>query len=224
MNFTQVTNEDFLKTIFADAPEGAVPAVCAFKHWGKANWKASPVNGTGIPLSVQPDSNSFFSIGTVRNEQPFRRRKDSFVALHCLMLDDIRPEDMPVQPTMLLETSEDNFQAVLNIEAITDYVLADKLYRALIKNGYITVDNGGCNVVRYARLPEGTNTKPKNGENGFRHIVHEWNPDVIYSVDDIIEMFDLNMHEVPEKVDVTYDIEPDDDPYYQKLKELGMTA
>jgi len=119
------------------------------------------------------------------------RRKDRFIALISVMLDDVNPDTLPVKPTWVVETSPNNFQCwfILTVP-ISDIAEADAFYQA-IRNAAGS-DPGGTNVVRYGRSGNGSNTKKKH----VKALGHPWEcreermgPE--YSKEELSEAFEL---------------------------------
>ena len=128
-------------------------------------------------------------------------------------------------PSWLLETSDRNFQAGYLLKGpITDVDLADRLISALADKEL--TDKGAQSVTRYVRLPVGRNTKPKCGPGGFPNVLHEWHPDRVYTVDQLIEAFGLNLHAVAEKQRQIGPVLPLEqtaaDPYLRALEAEGL--
>jgi hypothetical protein len=138
---------------------------------------------------LSPQANNYCAVAgfTADEKGRYRRRKDQFAGLYTLMIDDIGTKvDMSrvppsVVPTMVLETSPGNYQAVFRLrEPIRDFLLADALIRGLTQ----TITGGGpdpgmLGVTRVFRLPQGINGKLKYTRDGqpFQCRLAGWFPD-----------------------------------------------
>jgi hypothetical protein len=111
------------------------------------------------------------------------RKTSNVVRYHFLMLDDIgtKATPPPVEPTAKIETSTDNFQYDYALIPGEDF----KRYEALIEycheQGWGDGGAGGC--YRICRIPGSANIKP--GRDNFKSRVTEWNPDKVWTLDDL---------------------------------------
>ncbi len=209
-------NAWFIAHMFHDRPHGSAPLVCGFRgdpNGKHANWSArNPFTGRTPTLFKRDTFNayvvvsSFFKTELVDKKtgemfKGYARRKNCFAALHFLMLDDLGTgkgaklsmDKLVLPPTYLIETSPDNYQAMLKLkEPITDFNTADKLIRAMIEQGLAAEDDPGMSgVTRYCRLPVGINGKKKYG--GWQVNFETCEPDVEYTLDEITEAFNLDL-------------------------------
>ena len=97
---------------------------------------------------------TYVNVSTVRaprNEEPWRRKKTDCVAAFLLVLDDIgtkvNPDDISVEPTYKLETSEGNFQWGYLLVPNEDLPRFEALVTALAKKGLTDPGAEGCNRV-----------------------------------------------------------------------------
>lgn len=133
---------------------------------------------------------------TANGKGEFRRKKEQFHALHAVMLDDlgtkIPMERLTLPPSWLIETSAGNYQAGYILQTpINDPKLATRLVNAIIDVGLCDKGANGP-TTRMARLPFGV-----NGKNipPFTCKLKQWNPELRYSVDDLLRKLELNMSE-----------------------------
>lgn len=139
---------------------------------------------------------SSFSCDTQRPHQFIKRRKENFVALHAVMIDDIgtkvSKDLVKLPPTALVETSPDNFQAWYFLkEPITDMATADWLIKRMVAQGLAAEsDPGMLGVSRYGRLPAGINGKKKYPTE-FRVNLVAANYSLTYSVKEIEDAYGL---------------------------------
>lgn len=137
--------------------------------------------------SVNPQHNTYFCVSSFTGT---RRRKSEFVALHCLVIDDVGTKVEPatvveqlgnILPTWELETSPGNFQwGYLFDEPLKSFARAERLINATVDAVAGGEDPGMKSVSRYVRLPEGRNWKAKH--EGFKHRM-KWDSDGFVSVE-----------------------------------------
>ena len=167
-----ITNEEWVSFLFSDLPEGATPWALSFYDSPKIhrNWFGAAI-AVGQKLAAESNgpwmsgfseaSNNYLSVASVRGA----RRKENFAALHALMVDDVGTkvdqQRLVLPPALKLETSPGNQQWWYALEVpVTDPVIAD-----LLIVGAITAlvgsneDPGMGSIVRYGRMPIGSNTK-----------------------------------------------------------------
>lgn len=125
-----------------------------------------------------------------------KRRKENFHALHAVMIDDIgtkvSSELVKLPPTVLVETSPDNFQAWYFLsEPITDINTADWLIKRMVAQGLAAEsDPGMLGVSRYGRLPLGINGKKKYPTDFRVSLIHA-DYSLRYSVEEIERAYGL---------------------------------
>lgn len=157
----EVSNAEFLTSIFGELPDDAYVAFCGFpgdpkerKSWPHELWAGDEIAG---------GRNTYFSIAAIKADADGKiaRKKANYAGLYCVMLDDIGTKvtgDLRVDPSWVLETSPGNHQVGYIFESPVAYAEADSLMKAL-KSASMITDTGGQNVVRWARLPVGLNGK-----------------------------------------------------------------
>ena len=196
-----ICNANFLRALFGAVVAESRPLLVSFEGhpakvpaaaWSGQAWAGGPRDGTDLAAA----HNNYFSLATFRPDDAgqFRRRKDSFVALHAVMLDDVGtkvPMDrLTLPPTWLLETSPGNHQAgyLLN-KPLGDGGTADRLMKAIIEAGLCDPGAGGPRA-RLARLPVGVNGKLKSR---FACRLQQWVPDRRYSVEQLVAGLQIEM-------------------------------
>ena len=141
---TSVSNSDFLQALFGAAPDDHRPILVSFagnpSQTANSSWFGYPWPGEDPGLSF--GANNYFSLAVFRPDDAgqYRRRKDQFVALHAIMLDDlggkVPMERLTLPPSWLLETSPGNHQAGYLLSApLSDGLLADRLVNAIVAAG-----------------------------------------------------------------------------------------
>ncbi len=202
-----MTNFDFIKLMFANAPAGALPRVAAFalppKEATRFDWTGWPVRrDRDVPRG---DRNTYIAVSTflAGPDGKHRRRKDNFAAMHCVMIDDIGTKiaerDVVLPATVRIETSPGNYQDWLRLDPpIIDRSLGERLVDRMIAAG-LTADGkdpGMAGVTRYGRLPEGFNNKARP-TGPWRHHVVEVRVDHAYKVDEIADAYGLDLAPPP---------------------------
>lgn len=193
-----VSNDEFLRTLFAGLTGDIASLVTSFKGnpatvakgaWQSRRWQ----DGTTV---LPAEANNYFALAAFRPDDAgeYRRKKDNFVALHVIMLDDIGGkvpmERVTLPPTWLLETSPGNHQAgYLLTEPLTDGLLADRLMNAIVAAGLCDPGANGPRA-RLARLPVAVNGKHTPP---FACRMVTWSPDLRYSVADLVAGLQLEM-------------------------------
>jgi hypothetical protein len=185
---------------------------------------------------IDKESNNFIAISTFyRNEEVqrgqrvmrYRRRKENFAACHLIMIDDVgtkmQPWQIPLEPSYKLETSPGNYQYGYLLAAPgLDGDLVARVVDAMVAQS-LTADGkdpGMKGVTRYGRLPVGWNTKAKYVERlgaPFVHQLEEWHPDRRFTLQEIIEAFELDLDRVKGKASAQTD-----DPILKALESRGL--
>lgn len=168
-------------------------------------WRAKVLNN---PDAVDSDANLYVCVSAMKRNQhgEFRRRKENFAGGLCLMIDDLgtglgAKQPMStierLQPTALIETSPDNYQAIYMFDRLeTDMLKFEALIRAFVHNCLLTAANSGMEGVnRVFRPPAGINGKGKYKKEGqvWRVRLAEWHPENRYSIDRIAAAFGLSL-------------------------------
>lgn len=216
------TNAEFLDAIFArsDAPVREVADALGSGHQSDAGHGGvfissvygDPSTGNfGYSDDTYEDRNNYFCVSRVRDR---RRLVENFVALHCLVVDDVGPKVDPDlilgafgPPTWITETSPNNYQWGYKLDQpVTDVAVANGMIEALCRFTKIG-DMAGVN--RLVRLPVGMNLK-SSLPTPFKTRMTEWNPDREVST---LVMLSL-LGAVPEPPEVFTDpyLPPDRDP------------
>jgi hypothetical protein len=188
-----ISNDEFLTAIFGARAGDAYVNIKAGDpnapgtSWAGQQWKTVSASQRAIMAGV----NTFFTISLFSGAY---RRKEDFDECRVIMFDDVgtkldldKAEMFLPEPSYKLETSPGNFQwGYILAPAETDPARVTALQEAIIKllsrDGK---DPGMMGVTRIVRLPEGTNLKPKYGAGGFRHVLHTWNSELMFTTDDL---------------------------------------
>ena len=186
----------FVNALFDNLPKGAHPVVCGFTNDPKNAGQWHPiVLSSKFPKPLNKAMNLYVGVSSVYNLSEKKGYSASgAAALHFMMIDDVtsaKKGTLPLDPTYIIESSPNNYQYIYKlINPVTDRVYATRLCNALAdKAGGDTSSKG---MVRWARMPYGTNTKSKYNKprTKLKDQSLSW---VSYSVEDIIEAFDLKV-------------------------------
>lgn len=237
----ETDNTAFMGAVFSDLAGGTLPVVVGFRGnpnkvpnrcWSGSAWR----DGETVFSS---DQNLYFSLAAYHaNEKgEYRRQKKHFVALYAVMLDDIGGkiprELLTLPPSWLLETSPGNYQTgYLLAVPITDIRDTDRLMKAIIRAGLCDPGADGP-TARLARLPVGVNGKH---DPPFRCRLEVWNPDIRYTMDELVEGLGLELLEDARKVgkkgkaskprpmqgEAVLTPPPTDNPVIAALRERGL--
>ena len=177
-------NAEFLKAIFGKIAQNIW--ICSFAESPNANpdWRGNVYN-LGDSSILPETHNNYFSVAEL--SQP-RRIKQNFMRMAVLVLDDADPSTLPCEPSYVIETSPGKHQVgfILNdTPEARDQEYCSNALKSLIKCGMVTADKSGNSIVRYVRLPIGSNTKPRD-TGSFQHIIHVWKPSLQYGLPAIL--------------------------------------
>lgn len=188
------TNGAFLDAIFAELPDGARPAIIAKTGDPEAGgWL--PRDAKYVQDVCRSDRNTYFNCSslTPTEDGQLAARKDLAAAYHVLVLDDVgtkvdRSLLGSIQATWELETSPGNFQVGFRLSPPLHAAEEVERLQKRISTAGLT-DSGALGMVRWARLPNGVNGKPKYELDGkpFSCRLDKWAPDVSYTADQIVQ-------------------------------------
>jgi len=215
-----ITNKEFLIAIFGDdAPfvyvtdfpydPGDIPPDENLRSWS-GDWASR--------YKLTPGWNQYYTISIFNPDTTgrARRRKALYLRTPVVVLDDVL-EKLPMSevsklplPTYVIETSPGSFHwgyklttpcaTRSRVENLLDGLVA----KGLAPNG---VDPGMKGVTRFVRLPEGWNTKKRNGE-PWQCRLTEWHPERTVTLKQLAAPFDVNLDapRASERVDGALDI------------------
>ena len=119
--------------------------------------------------------------------------------LSVLLADDADPEQLLGQPSYIIETSPQNYQIGILLDPsdpdTRDRDLIDRLLQRMVAENMLKADASGNNLVRYGRLPLGSNTK-KRSSGTFSVSTHKCDLNYTYSLDEAAAMFGLSLDTV----------------------------
>lgn len=194
--FTALTlsNSAFLAEIFDRLPDGARPVVIG-KPGDPQQGGWLPGDAAKVESACPSDRNTYFNCASLLPDAQglLAARLENAAAYHVLMLDDVgtkvdRARLGDITPTWELETSPGNFQIGFKLETpITNASEVERFQHRFSDAGL--TDKGAMGMVRWARLPNGINGKPKYAVDGkpFACRLHRWHPEAVYAADDLLE-------------------------------------
>ena len=189
-----MTNSDFLAEIYGEMEPGTHGWVCSFRAdpnnappavWSGRAYKGLPNQAALIDRSVQDNTYFCTSVLGATPDGEIARNKSAFVRLAVLVLDDVQLSDVQGF-SYALQTSPGKFQVGIFLDGedtdTQNRQLIDRLMSALAARGRSN-DASGNACVRYVRLPDGMNTKPRAaGE--WKVKLEVWQPNIRWSLDD----------------------------------------
>jgi hypothetical protein len=204
---TVVSNSAFLRAAALQAPKGACMWATAFAGspdiTDSANWFGFPYNAAHHAAKVDAwhDRNAYFSVAALVPDAhgEVRRIKACFSRLLVLVADDMEADALMGRPSYVLETSPGKRQVGIFIDAdddeAADPALLDGLMSAMSARGMLRADMSGNNAVRYVRLPNGQNQKPRD-TGAFDCRLSVWAPDVVLSLADACGVLGVDLDAV----------------------------
>ena len=193
-----ISNAEFLSEIFKETPSNLCSWTAFFADQVESR-NSKKWNGQATdPKDCldYPTSNAYFSVSQFdTTKKPSGRTSTNFARMCCVVLDDVHSAQL--KPSWKLETSLGNYQLGFILKnPITDKELAKRLLVAISAASMVNEnDKSGNNIVRYARLPVGTNNKGKYGL-PFAHVLHVWEPSIRYSLEELIQGLNLDREAV----------------------------
>jgi len=198
----QITNAEFIATVFPKVPEGAYVGVCSKGgNPDLGGWLARRADQAANDLSVKQNNFVGCSSFYPGDDGSFKARKAQFAAYHFLMLDDLGTK-VPLarlagfELSWLIETSPGNHQGgIILTEPLTDGAVAVRLLNAVIDAGLCDAGASGP-LSRWVRLPVAINGKPKYANDAgdpFQCCLVEWRPDARYTPEEIVDQLQLEL-------------------------------
>ena len=189
-----MTNSDFLAEAYGDLAPGTHGWVCSFRQdpasQDPGKWAGRPYKGLPQQAALidrAHDDNTYFatSVLSATGDGEIVRRKDAFVRLAVLVLDDVQLSDVHGL-SYAIQTSPGKHQVGIFLDGddadAQDRHLVDRVMSALAARGRSN-DASGNACVRYVRLPVGSNTKPR-AAGTWQVQLEVWQPKVRWSLAD----------------------------------------
>lgn len=187
-------NSDFLAEVYGEFAGGTYGWVCTFRAdpgnapadvWSGRAYKGLPAQAAVIDKAERENTYFCTSILRATDDGEIVRRKDAFVRLAVLVLDDVQLDDVQGY-SYAIQTSPGKFQVgvLLDCDDPDTYnrQLIDRVMSALAARGRSN-DASGNACVRYVRLPVGSNTKPR-AAGTWQVQLETWRPTVRWSLED----------------------------------------
>ena len=213
-----ITNEQFLNSMFKDAPDGTHTIVTSFQGdpntAGRRAWAGQPWT-PGMSLSCGFDrefqrGNTYTTVSLFTPDPTTgecRRLKTLFHSLRAVMIDDVGTKvdrkKILLAASAVIETSPGNEQHFLLIRqdaAARNRAAAEHLVDAMIRAGLTadSTDPGMRGVTRYGRLPVGVNAKQKC----VNQLGHPWrvrclsfNPGRRYTIEQVAAAYGIDLRQ-----------------------------
>ena len=204
---TTMTNSDFLAEVYGELEAGTYGWVCSFRAdpsnapplvWSGRSYKGLPAQAATIDKADQDNTYFCTSVLTATGDGEIVRRKEAFVRLAVVVLDDVQLTDIQGF-SYAIQTSPGKFQVGIFLDGddadTRNRPLIDRLMQVLATRGFIKADKSGNNAVRYVRLPVGKNTKPRPaGEWTVK--MEAWQPNVRWSLEDACAAIGIDLDSV----------------------------
>ena len=189
-----MTNSDFLAEIYGEFEPGTHSWVCSFRQdpgngepgiWAGRLYKGLPQQAALIDRAEHDNTYFCTAVLTATEDGEIVRRKDAFVRLAVLVLDDVQLSDVQAF-SYAIQTSPGKHQVGIFLDGedpdTRNRQLIDRVMSALAARGRSN-DSSGNACVRYVRLPVGTNTKPRPA-GAWQVRLEHWQPNVRWSLED----------------------------------------
>ena len=198
-----MTNSDFLAEVYGALGDNEFGWITTFRAdpgnapplvWGGRFYKGTPAQA-GL-IDNAKDDNAYFCTAVLQptDDGEFFRRKDCFVRLAVLTLDDVPIEEID-NCSYALQTSPGKHQVgiFLDPEDPDTYnrQLIDRVMSSFAARGRSN-DASGNACVRYVRLPDGTNTKPR-AAGPWKVQMVMWNPNIRWTLADACSAFGVDL-------------------------------
>jgi hypothetical protein len=209
----EIGHLEFLDAIFGTPPDGET--ICVSEGRPKSEggvWFANMESTRRVVQRWKPAKDAramYVSIATVNGETKpsgdgennesgdyLLRARVNLVQVHVLVLDDIGTKATApggVEPTYKIETSPGNYQWGYRLEPTDRFDEFEALFKHCADQGWSDAGAGGS--YRVVRIPGSANMKPAN--DGFLARITEWNPDRVWSLDDLADELGCDLTAVP---------------------------
>jgi hypothetical protein len=224
----------FLDAIYGTPPDGEVICVSEGLLNGEGKVWFNNMESTGRLVRrwdpVEDPCAMYVCVATVNGETNDKgrllRRRVNLKQAYLLVLDDIGTKATAppgVEPTYKIETSPGNFQYGYRLEPTDRFDEFEALVSYCAGQGWSDAGAGGA--YRVVRIPGSCNLKPKN--KGFLARITEWDPDRVWSLDDLAAEMGCDLKAVPaapaerDQADAPV-LDAGDDPYMRLLGSEGL--
>lgn len=172
---------------FRSDPNKSDPGVWAGIGWYGTEKQQEILNSQGA-------NNNFFCVSVLKSDSR-KRNKTAFHRLAVLLADDADPANLMGRASYVFETSPGNCQIGIFLDPedpqTYDRPLIDAVLQRMADSKLVNADASGNNIVRYGRLPVGTNTKAEAG--GFAGNVVFCDLEYVYTLADAVAAFGIDL-------------------------------
>ena len=207
-----MTNSDFLQEVFGEFDSGTFTWVAHFRAdpsqalptvWSGRPYKAGSAQAAMIDKATE--DNTYFCTAVLQAfDGELARKKENFVRLAVLVLDDVQMADVP-NFSYAIQTSPGKFQVGIFLDAddpdAKNKPLIDRVMSSLAARGRSN-DASGNALVRYVRLPEGHNTKAR-AAGDWQVRLEAWNPNIRWSLEDACAAVGIDLDALRNVIEVT---------------------
>lgn len=203
--YASVTNSQFLAELARPLPADSLLWIVGFigNPDGYLGWRGHEYDGSPSAIAEvdrYSRQNAYFSTAALRYiDGQIHRRKAHFSRLLALVVDDANPDDLESPASWVLNTSPGKRQVGFFLDEedpdCADLGLVDALVTRMATMGLIGGDRSGNNAVRYVRLPQGENQKPRPS-GSFQCKLLCWAPDVRYTLADAAAALAIDLDEI----------------------------
>ena len=198
-----MTNSDFLAEVYGDLGDNEFGWITTFRAdpsnapplvWAGRFYKGTP-NQAALIDNAQ-DDNTYFCTAVLQptEDGEFYRRKDCFVRLAVLTLDDVPLEDI-TSCSYAIQTSPGKHQVGIFLDCddpdTYNRQLVDRVMQAFAARGRSN-DASGNACVRFVRCIVGTNTKPRAAGPWKVQLV-TWAPNIRWTLADACAAFGVDL-------------------------------
>jgi len=198
-----MNNSDFMAELLGELISGYHGWVCTFRAdpskappdvWSGRPYRGLPAQASLIDKAVA--DNTYFCTAILRctDDGEIVRRKEAFVRLAVLLLDDVQMDDVKGY-SYAIQTSPGKFQVGILLDPAdpdtANQALIDRVMSALAARGRSN-DASGNALVRYGRLPTGSNTKPR-AAGTWQVQLESWQPKVRWSLADACDAVGIDL-------------------------------
>ena len=153
---------EFVNTLFPDLSDNET--ICLAKPNSAGTFSHYPATERKLARIEKKPDEYYLCLSTVVQAEKLRRRKSDCICAYLIMLDDIGTKAAAphLEPSAILETSENNYQYLYFIDPFElsgpeEIAYFEACHRAIIEAGYC--DKGAQGVNRVFRLPGSINKK-----------------------------------------------------------------
>lgn len=202
MNVSAMQNSDFLAELYGRLGDGEYGWIASFRQApDRADWSGRAYIGTerqAALIDAAEEDNTYFCVSVLTgftDSGQWARRGSTFCRLACLVVDDVDPSKV-MGYSYALQTSPGKWQVGIFLDPAdpdcADAELVSRLLSALVTRGHLEADKSGNSLTRYARLPVGSNTKPR-AAGVWRCQLAEWMPSVRWSLADAAQAVGVDL-------------------------------